>query len=141
MKDCLRRIYRSFFMITTFTLLMTALFTSIFCPGDNFSNALLWQVLIFSLLASMLGLLFYSKKELSTKQMLLLQLIHLILLVALLFTMALLFHWITLGAVTEGITFLFMIIFVYIIVWTSCYRADKNEAMKINESLKNFQSR
>ncbi|MBE5961816.1 MAG: DUF3021 domain-containing protein [Lachnospiraceae bacterium] len=141
MKDCFRRIYRSFFVITTFTLLMTALFTYIFCPGDRFSNSLLWEVLIFSVLVSMLGFLFYSKKELSKHQMFIRQLIHMMLLTPLVFGMALLFGWIEIGALSEGITLLLMIVFVYIMVWTICYRADENEAKKINERLKNFQSR
>lgn len=141
MKDCFKRIYRSFFIITTFTLLMTALFTLIFYSGERFSNALLWQVLIFSFLTSMLGLLFYSKKELNKRQMFIRQLIHMILLVVLLFSMALLFEWIKPGVLSEAIIFLLMIVFVYTIVWAMCYRADESEAKKINERLKDFQSR
>lgn len=139
MKEAVKLIALTFFLVTTCSLFGTALFTTIFFKNDTFTSALLWQILGISFLTAMASLIFTSKSILTKRGVLLRQGIHFLLILSILMGGALKFEWIHITVISEISFFILLVIVVYITVCTILYQYEIKNAEEINERIKELQ--
>jgi len=130
-----------FLLITAGILLCTTVFCTIFYQDILFGIDLLWQIIGLAFLSTLPGFIFFSKHELTKKQMLNRQIIHVCILVALLLFFAYHWKWLVPQSIVQPIVFIAMIAFVYTIVSFFVYQRDKKVANMLNERLEKFKQK
>ncbi len=135
-EELLKVMLRSFCMIATGVVVSMYVFCLIFYPNVSFELDDIGRILLMAIAGDLPYLLFYSRKELSKKQMHLRQLVHLFVLLALLLYFARLWDWITLTSAKEVVVFLSLVLGVYAVVCLATAYRDKKLADKLNRSLK-----
>lgn len=130
-----------FLLITAGTLICTAVFCTLFIPGVQATVTLLWQIIVLSLLCTLPGLIFRSKKEIGKRQMRLRIVLHLAMLLTLLLSMAYHWGWIDTRSVVQPLVFVAMFAAVYSMVWSFMYLHEKHVASRLNEGLKHYRQR
>lgn len=134
LRELLKRIVNSYFVIYGCSMMGTLLFCLIFDPESVFDVRYLEWMLLFSALGDLPALVFYSRKELTEKQWRVRLVIHFILLEAVLLVTAKylkLYETFVQGAVFAGI-----ILLVYVLVRAVCFAGDFRTAKDINDKLK-----
>jgi predicted neutral ceramidase superfamily lipid hydrolase len=127
-----------FFLIMAGILLCTAVFCTIFNDDIQYGIELLWQIVALAFFSTLPGLVFWSKKELSKKQILIRQVIHLCLLLTTLIFFAYDWEWLSPQSIIQPIIFIVMIALVYTMVNYFTYIRDKKTAKELNERLEKF---
>jgi uncharacterized membrane protein len=130
-----------FLLIMAGILLCTTVFCTIFNREIRFGVDLLWQIIGLAFFSTLPGFIFFSKHELTKKQMLTRQIIHACILVILLLFFAYHWRWLIPQSIVQPIVFIFMIAFVYMIVSFFTYKRDKKVANMLNEQLKKFKQK
>lgn len=137
-KDFLiKKVLPSFFMSVTFILLVMAILGTIFFPNQQFGYEGFWFPVLFGTAAVLPQFITYSKKELTAKQVLLRNALHLVLLE----TTILLLNYLNGArysmAVTLSLALAILIIdvTVHLVLWIN----DKKTAKDFNESLRAWQ--
>ncbi len=134
LRELLKRIFNSYFVIYGCSMMGTLLFCLIFNPESVFGVRYFEQMLLFSALGELPALIFYSKKELTEKQWRVREIIHFILLETVLLIMA---KYMELyRTFFQGIVFAGIILLVYILVRAVCFAGDFQTAKHINDKLK-----
>lgn len=139
MKEFLKKLIQSFFIITTGSLFATTIFITFLVPNDTFGVEVLWQVILISLFTTPLSFLFYSSKELSKKGALIRQAIHYLLLNLVLVGCGLTFEWFSLCELEKVLFFLALVFSVYLVVWFACFTENAKDARTLNEKIKAYQ--
>ena len=140
MIEFLKKTCNDFFIIAAGILISSTVFCSIFNPGQMFDLGFMWQIIGMAFFSSLLHFIFYSRKELTKKQMLVRQIIHACVLVALLLTLGYTWGWIQSGSVAQALIFVALIGFVYCIVTVLSFQHDKKVARRLNDCLKQYKS-
>lgn len=135
-KELLKTMLRSFFVITTGVITSMYVFCLIFNPDASFSLHDIGRVLLMALVSELPFIIFYSRRELSKKQMLIRQAVHLPVLLADLLFFAQLWNWVNMGRLKEIIVFILLVISVYVMVLAAVTYQDQKLAEKLNDSLK-----
>jgi hypothetical protein len=138
MKETLRDMLIEFFIILSGTTICAAVFCTVFYPGVTLGVSILWQVIILAFLTSLLQLIFYSKKELSKRQLRIRQAIHLILVVGLIIFLAYTWGWIEFGSIIEPVAFIALVLLSYTGIALFMYRREKKLVKVLNEKLQKF---
>ncbi len=132
--EVLSKLLMQFFMIYTATMFATVAFCLLTNPQAEFSLSYFWETALFSLCADLVGLVYYSKNELTRKQARFRTLAHTVLLEVVLMTAG--YHigmyngW--LGAALFFVTVLVVDVFVRL----CSYLMDQSTAGQINMRLK-----
>lgn len=137
----LKEMLLEFLLITAGITMCTTVFCTVFYQHFYFGIELLWQVVALSFFCTLPGLVYVSKRELTKKQMLTRQIIHVCVLLALLLFFAYYWEWLTPQSIVQPIIFVFMFAFVYTIVCYFAYKHDKKVAKMLNERLPKFKNK
>lgn len=139
LRELLRRIVNSYFVIYGCSMLGTLVFCLIFEPDSVFNVQYLEWMLLFSALGDLPALVFYSGKELTIKQWRIREVIHFVILETVLLTAANcmgMYH-----TFSEGMVFAGIILLVYVLVRAVCFAGDFQTAKNINDQLKEIRKR
>lgn len=135
-EELFKNMLRSFFIISTGAVASMYVFCLIFFPDVTFTLGDIGRVLLMALASDLPYILFYSRKELGKRQMLVRKVIHFAALLAILLTFAHLWDWINLNNPGQVIVFILLVIGVYAIVIGLIVYQDKKLADKLNDVLK-----
>ncbi len=134
--NTLKWIFLTFVYVLAGSIISTALFTTIFFPEDQFSTALLWQVIAMSAISAIGSILFVSKKELDKNKMKLRQIIHFFYICFVVMGTAIVCDWMNIQSVIQPIVLLLMIGTVYFGVCFVMFKQSEKEADYINRRLR-----
>lgn len=139
MKKTFKEFVVLFCTINTGVMFATTIYISIFEKEASLDVSLLWQMLLVTFLTSLSDLLYYSKKELSKKQVIIRTCIQFILVGTIVIVSAYLFDWIDVTKpVYYIISLIVLIIIVYILVKLISYKKDMKMAEKLNEKIAEY---
>ena len=127
---------QAFFMITTGIVVSMYVFCLIINPNASFALDEIGKILLMAFVSDLPYVLFFSRKELSKKQMLIRQVLHLSALLAVLLYLAHLWNWVNLNSLKEVTIFLVLVLIVYTIIFVATAYRDKKLADKLNDKLK-----
>lgn len=139
MKEIIKLVTRTFFLVCTCILFAAAIYISIFYKDATLTVSILWQIIIISFIASILSIVFYSKTPFSKHGMLIRQCVHFILLLASQLICAWKFDWVHIDSIMEVTVFILMVVVVYIGVCVIIYRYDIKTADQINQRIQELQ--
>lgn len=135
-EELIKVMFRSFFMITTGIIASMYAFCLIFSPDVSFSLDDIGRILLMALAGDLPFILFYSRRELNKKQMLIRTGIHLPVLLAILLYFAHLWEWVSINKPKEVAVFILLVLGVYAAVSAITAYQDKKTADKLNVSLR-----
>jgi len=139
LKDFIKELIRNYFIIFAIIVIMITLLRQIFSPGAYFELTDIFIYMICALVADLPSMIFYSKKEISEKEMRLRRIIHFVILEAVLLTLANVMGWVTGGLNT--FLFALQIGVIYMLVRSFSWLDDRRAARKINEKLKEMKEK
>lgn len=137
----LRNLMQLFLLITAGTVISATIFCTIFSPNITFGIDLLWQLIAVAIFCTVPCIMFYTKKELSKKSMLIRQIIHLCVTLTILIFVAYFWRWIDAGSIIQPLVFVAMVSVVYVTVAFFAYQVDKMTAKQLNERLQKLKQR
>lgn len=140
-KDTLKAMLVEFFIILSGTTICAAIFCTVFYRDVVLGIDFLWQLIILAFLTTLPQFLFFSKKEISKKQMRIRQSIHVVLVVGLLVFLAHIWDWVEFTSVIEPLAFVMLVLLSYTAIATYMYRRDKKLAARLNEKLREFKDK
>lgn len=140
MRDFLKKMLRDFFTITAGCFLATTVYCSIFYHDVTFNLYALWTTVAMAVLTTLPHFIFYSRKELGKKQMLVRQIIHACVLLAIILTFAYTLGWIERGSIVQLAVFILLVGLVYSAVGFLSFHHDKKVARELNERLKQYKN-
>lgn len=134
------RIIMAFFVCTSCITILEGVIGMLFFPQITFRYEAFFSPPLFGLFSTLFGVVNYSRKELSIKQVLIRRFFHLLMIEGLVFGTnysagTLLFQ--PLFVCTLAISIAFIFILVYVVLWLG----ERQSAMQFNEKLKVYQSR
>lgn len=135
-EELLKAMFRAFFIITTGIIASMYIFCLIFFPDASFSLDDIGRILLMAFASDLPFFLFYSRKELGKKQMLVRTAVHIPVLLAILLYFAHLWNWVSMNNPKEVVVFILLVLGVYAIVYAAGAYQDKKMADKLNDSLK-----
>ncbi|HWT74717.1 MAG TPA: DUF3021 family protein [Mobilitalea sp.] len=133
--EMLKKSLLTFVLVLAGYTISTAIFISIFVRGYEFSILLLWEIIGMSAVCTLGNLIFYSKCEISKKQMRLRKIIHYIYINAAVLGGAFLFQWIDPGLLLQFLFMLVLIAAVYYGVMAFNFRKEEKTADHMNKRL------
>ena len=140
-KEHLKAIASQFFVIATLINLAIFILGEIFRPDDKFGYEAFLAPLIYAAISLVPMLCMYSKKELTVKQHIFRELLHLI-------SIEIILIFLGLGAKSlkpENLaltaSFALSVFIIYVLVYVIAWLLDLNTARQINTDLKSFQSK
>lgn len=134
-EEILKKMAVSFFIIVTGIVCSMYLFCLIFNPNVAFSLTDIGRILLMAVAGDLPFLLFLSRKELNKEQMLVRNVIHFVVLSALLLYLAVRWDWVDPKDGGETAVFLLTILLVYAAVFFIDSFRDKKLTEKLNERL------
>lgn len=134
----IKKIISDFFIITTGILIGVIVYSMLNEPEAIFHVQILQAIVFSGFVTSLLTLVFYSKKELTRKQMLLRQVIHFILLEGIIMWSAYSSGSIEAGNLVQGIETFGMVFVIYFAVRLKGWFFDKKEADKLNKRIDEY---
>lgn len=140
MKDIFKTILRSYFFITVGCLTAALVFCAITEPQVTFGIEILWQTLLLGLFCDLPIVIFYSKKELSKKAMLIRYSIHMIAVMGIVLGYGFLFGWFDFSNWINAVVFGFVFIVVYILLVFGLTRYEKSIAVKLTRAVKQYKN-
>lgn len=135
LEELLKNMFRSFFVITTGIVASIYVFCLVFNPAAKFTLSDFGRVLIMAVASSLPFFIFYSRKELSKKQMFIRQVIHLLVLLCTLLFFASFWDWVNISNPAECVLFILLVIGDYAAVLAINAYQDKKLADKLNDRL------
>lgn len=135
-EEILKTMFYSFFVIATGIVASMYVFCLIFYPNVSFSLNDIRAILITALACDLPFFIYYSKRDLSKKQMFIRTIIHFFVLLTVLIYLSHLWNWISLNEPREVAIFVLLVVVVYVIVSSIISYQDKRLAKKLNDNLK-----
>lgn len=135
MKDAIKLVIMHFFIITVAVLFVISLANTL--AGAKYYTAdYPWGIMLVGAITALPSLIFYSRKELNSKQIKIRFVIHFFVVAAIVMTTGYLCQWYT--TIGYAVIVFLMYVFVYAIVLAYSYFIQYRTAYSINEALKNF---
>jgi hypothetical protein len=138
LKAILKLMLVEFFIILSGTTICATVFCTVFNPGVQLGIDFLWELIALAFFTTLPQVLFYSKKELTGRQMKIRQTIHLILVVGLLIFLAYAWGWIEMNSFVEPLAFIVLVLLSYAGIAWFIYQREKKLANALNEKLQKF---
>lgn len=134
--ELLRAMFLAFFIIVTGATVSMYIFCLIFYPDTIFTLGDIRGILMVALASDFTFIVFYSRRELSKKQMLVRFAVHVPVVLAVLLYSAYLLHWVSMDSPKEVAVFVLLDLGVYALVFAITNYLDKKTAEKLNDGLK-----
>ena len=133
----LKELMSTFSAITTCTVIGAAIYISIFWKNPELSSAILWQIIVCSLLCTLGNLLF--RKEPKSRRLYcgIVFLLYLYINTVVLLS-GLYFEWFYLNSIQMVLSMLLMIACIFLIVYTTLQLRSKRDTMLMNERLQTY---
>lgn len=138
MRKYFKDMLNTFCIINTGITIGASVFIYIFQNGVSLDVNILWQILIVSLLTSSINIVFYSKVELSKKEILVRGGIQYLLINIITLTCAYFFRWIDFKSFNIIVGLTLTILFVFIFTWLICYINDAKVAEQLNAKIDEY---
>ena len=135
-KELLRAMLHGYFLITTGVVFSMYIFCLILAPDASFSLSDIGRILLMAFASDLPYVLYYSRRELSRKQMLVRQGLHLVALIAVLLFFAHLWEWIDIHNTMQVTIFLVLVLVIYVVIFAITVYRDNKLAERLNEKLK-----
>jgi len=132
----LKSVLQTFIYVTAGITISAAIFTSLFVQGFVLSSDLLWQIIGMAAVCATGNFVYYSKKELSKRQMAFRIICHYLYINLLVFVGAFLWEWIRPGILREVLVMLLLIAVVYAIVTIVSFQKEERTAKDLNLMLR-----
>lgn len=116
-----------------------AVFISIFYPGASLSVVLLWEILVCSIVCALGNLLWWTARQLSKVETMIRIFLHYLYINVVVFGSALMFDWIDYDRLVMVVSMFFMILIIFIVVFSAIQCHDKKISELMNRSLKAYQ--
>lgn len=137
-RDLINVMVKTFFIVTAGIVVSVTVFCSVFSRDATFGVNIFGQILLLAVLTTLPSLVLYSPKELSKKELLVRQAIHLAVLISILFYLGYIWGWIAISKPMQLALYLFLITFVYLAVKLLVFQKDKKVADQLNIGLKKY---
>lgn len=135
MKDAIKLVIMHFFIITVGVLFVISLANTL--DGVEYYTAdYPWGIMLVGAITALPSLIFYSKKEISKKQMKIRFIIHFLVVGAIVLTLGYFWQWYT--TIRYAVFVFLMYVFVYVIVLAYSFFIQYKTALSINKALKEF---
>lgn len=135
MKELVKRILESFFVINAGVTIGAAAFITLLQKDAKLGVEILWQIIIVSLLTALSTVIMHSKNELSKRQIIIRLVIHYILINAIVLCCAYIFNWFEFREPIKILGIIIVILSVFVFVWTITYKNDSKVAEMLNKKL------
>ena len=136
LKSIIKNMIYSFFIIVTSILASMCIFTLIFNPEALFTLTDLLGIFITALITTSTTFIFYSKKELTKKQMRIRTIIHIVVLLAICLFLSQIFGWANFKNHIETFLFVLSVFGTYVLIYIFSEYRDRKLSDKLNESIK-----
>lgn len=139
MKKSLKEFLMIFFIVNTCVLIAAATYISLLEKNAVLDVSILWQILGVTFVTTLSDVVYYSKKELSRKQIIIRTCIQYIWINIIVISSAYIFSWIDTTKPFYYVAALMVLIaIVYIIIKLICYKKDAKMAEKFNERIAEY---
>lgn len=135
-EELVKKMINSFFMITTGIVISMYVFCLIFNPYVRFTLADIGRIILMAAVSDLALIIFFCRRELNKKQMLMRYIIHFIVLSAILLYFSFLWDWVNPRDTKEIAVFLISILLVYVVIFLSNRYRDRKLSDKLNDRLK-----
>jgi len=136
LEELFKKLLHSFFVIVTGILASILFFCLIFYPDFSFSLKDIGRIFLMALASDLPLVIFYSRNEISKRQMVIRYVILLFVLLSILTYFAHLWDWVELDKPKEVLVFVALVMGVYAIVMATMAYQDKKLSDKLNNGLK-----
>ena len=133
----LKELMFTFSAITTCTVIGAAIYISIFWKNPELSSAILWQIIVCSLLCT-LGNLLFRKEPKSRRLYYGIVFLHYLYINTVVLLSGLYFEWFYLNSIQMVLSMLLMIACIFLIVYTTLQLRSKRDTMLMNERLQTY---
>ena len=133
----LKELMFTFSAITTCTVIGAAIYISIFWKNPELSSAILWQIIVCSLLCT-LGNLLFRKEPKSRRLYYGIVFLHYLYINTVVLLSGLYFEWFYLNSIQMVLSMLLMIACIFLIVYTTLQLQSKRDTMLMNERLQTY---
>ena len=133
----LKELMFTFSAITTCTVIGAAIYISIFWKNPELSSAILWQIIVCSLLCT-LGDLLFRKEPKSRRLYYGIVFLHYLYINTVVLLSGLYFEWFYLNSIQMVLSMLLMIACIFLIVYTTLQLRSKRDTMLMNERLQTY---
>lgn len=132
----LKKIVDTFFYVLAGSIICTAIYMTIFLPKLYFTVEVIWQVIVMSAITSCGTMIFYSRHEISKKQMKRRVILHYAYINFVVSGLALLWQWVDAGRISQILTMILLTAGTYFSVTTVMINKEKKTADNINRKLR-----
>ena len=136
LKELLKYMFHSFFIITTGIVFSMYVFCLIFSPQATFSVAVFGVILLSAFVTNLPMLIYYSPKELPKEKMLIRIILHFFVLLAILLVLSQLWDWVDFSKPSEIVVYILLVLVVYTTVQLITAYREKKLATSLNKKLK-----
>lgn len=136
LNQLLKTMFRSFFVITTGVVVSMYVFCLILNPAAVFTLDDIGRILLMAAAGDLPLILFWSRRELSERQLMGRKAIHLLVLLAILLYFASLWNWVSLKNAGQVTVFLLGVLAVYFMVTAVSIYRDKKLTDQLNRKIK-----
>ena len=140
-KNLTKSVIKGYFIILAGINFAIAVFTTIFSPDAQGSYHIFWIAMLLALLMTLPTYIYYSKKELCPKNLLMRKIIHIIILLGILLTCGYLADWIDFSSFIEVAVYVLLFFVIFAVVSFITMKQDINLAKKLNASLKTYKDK
>ena len=133
----LKELMFTFSAITTCTVIGAAVYISIFWKNPELNSAILWQIIVCSLLCTLGNLLFRGEVK-SRRLYYGIVFLHYLYINAVVLLSGLYFEWFYLYSILMVLSMLLMIDCIFLIVYTTLQLRSKRDTMLMNERLQTY---
>lgn len=137
----MKRIKDMFFVfvcVTTCVLFVTALYITVFWPHESLGVKILWQILVVSLLCSIVFAI-YPQREVGRNTMVLLYIVHYVITNVIVLGCGVWFGWFYVDNLPMVLAMLFAIAAIFVLVSVVMWKRGKQQAALMNERLRMYQ--
>lgn len=117
----------------------TAIFISIFYPDALLSVTLLWEILACSIVCALGNVIWWTARQLSKVETIIRIFLHYLYINVVVFGSALMFDWIDYDNIVMVVSLFFMILIIFIVVFSVIRYHEKKISELMNRSLKAYQ--
>ncbi len=136
--EVIKKIVICFLLSAGGVLLCATVFVNLFAPEFSFDSGSMWRLVVMAALSSLTSILFYSKKEIGKRDMLIRQIISAVLVMLIVIGIAYRNDWIETDSILQLVVFALMILSVYALITWINYQGERKLAERMNAGLKKF---
>lgn len=134
-KDWIKNAILTFCIVTTGIIILTFFSSMVYSPSSDLKPVFLGQVLLLSLMIALLGLMLYSSRSMSNKEIFVRRVIHLAAIISVVIVSANCFGWNSDNHKGTLLLTVCAVLALYMVVRFIIYQKDKKEADSLNQDI------